>query len=243
MPQPTIISKPTEKINLDEKFAVDNGSKDSEIKLISDNNQDQDSVKNNRRRRDNVKEEPVLANGNSTPEIENKPERKERSLLSRSLRRDDSKWEKVVVPMTSTEQDVYGFMGVSPLLHLEREFKDPKSVLIYVKLPEEIEPEAVVDSSPETTEIEESTELADEPIDDNLTVEQSDSTTVITENEESADEEIFSTTETFSVEAPSANENVEPETTIAETAIKEALEGDRPVVRTRRRRRASTSSE
>jgi ribonuclease E len=42
--------------------------------------------------------------------------------------------------MTPQEQEVYALMGVSPLVRLEREFKDPKSVIVLLKAPGETEP-------------------------------------------------------------------------------------------------------
>ncbi|MGH2414013.1 MAG: Rne/Rng family ribonuclease, partial [Microcystaceae cyanobacterium] len=68
------------------------------------------------------------------PEVE---ERKER--VPRTSRREEVPLEKVSVEMTPIEQDVYALMGISPLVRLNREFKDPKSVLISVKLPGETE--------------------------------------------------------------------------------------------------------
>lgn len=41
----------------------------------------------------------------------------------------------VSVEMTPSEQDVYALMGVSPLVKLNREVKNPKSVIINVTLP------------------------------------------------------------------------------------------------------------
>ncbi len=66
-------------------------------------------------------------------ESDAKPERKERTFLSRSSRRDETQLETVTVEITDAEQDVYAWMGVSPLVSLEREFKDPKSVIVHVK--------------------------------------------------------------------------------------------------------------
>jgi ribonuclease E len=43
----------------------------------------------------------------------------------------------VAVEMTSEEQDVYALMGVSPLVRLSREVKNPKSVIVNVTLPGE----------------------------------------------------------------------------------------------------------
>jgi ribonuclease E len=57
--------------------------------------------------------------------------------------------------MTPEEQDVYALMGISPLVRLNREIKNPKSVILSVVLPgesnqAEISNETVVDSSTET---------------------------------------------------------------------------------------------
>jgi ribonuclease E len=62
-----------------------------------------------------------------------KPERKERNFLSRSSRRDESKLEKVMVEMRPQELDIYALMGVSPLIRLDKEFKDLKSVIVHIK--------------------------------------------------------------------------------------------------------------
>ena len=50
--------------------------------------------------------------------------------------------------MTPVEQDVYALMGVSPLVRLDREFKDPKSVIVTVRSPGE--PEVFPDLSEKT---------------------------------------------------------------------------------------------
>jgi ribonuclease E len=42
--------------------------------------------------------------------------------------------EQVSVEMTPVEQEVYSLMGISPLILLDQEFKDPKSVVVSVKL-------------------------------------------------------------------------------------------------------------
>ncbi|WP_416378783.1 Rne/Rng family ribonuclease [Cyanobacterium sp. uoEpiScrs1] len=60
--------------------------------------------------------------------------RKERG--QRHLRREEIPIEKVFVEMAPLEQNLYALMGVSPLVHLDREFKDPKSVLVSVNSPE-----------------------------------------------------------------------------------------------------------
>ncbi|MGD2180730.1 Rne/Rng family ribonuclease [Lusitaniella coriacea] len=47
--------------------------------------------------------------------------------------------EKVLVEMTPLEQDIYALMGVSPLIRVNREIKDAKSVVLSVKEPGEVE--------------------------------------------------------------------------------------------------------
>jgi ribonuclease E len=80
----------------------------------------------------------------SSPEIpEERPERRERII-----RREDIPVERVSVEMTPLEQDVYALMGVSPLVRLDREFKDPKSVIVTVRSPGE--PEVIPDISEKT---------------------------------------------------------------------------------------------
>ena len=236
-----IIAKTPEKINLDEKFATISDSDSTTIEL-ADRSTEQKKT-GSRRRRDNGKEEPILVGSAGSNEIEIKPERKERSLLSRSLRRDESQWEKVMVEMTPAEQDVYAFMGVSPLVHLEREFKDPKSVLIYVKLPEE--GKAEVDSDETTETIIEVN--SDETDGSNVRQENTQLESIAEEEAISAEINEITTVEDdqdgdIETEAPVNNSTIAEPETISEAAIKEALEGDSPVVRTRRRRRPSSSS-
>jgi ribonuclease E len=242
----SLVTKTVDKINLDEKFASDYTKTDTGESLSTESYSE--PSKNRRRRDSSLKEEPILltANGSSS-ETEVKPERKERSLLSRSLRRDESKWEKVVVEMTPSEQDVYAFMGVSPLLHLEREFKDPKSVLVYVQLPEEgkseinqleetEDTEAIIEVNPED-DINDNNFGDDRQeyleLDNNETNNNSDDIDIDTSTISDAEKE-------SSEQAIVASISFPEEETITETAIKEALESDRPIVRTRRRRTSSS---
>ncbi len=92
-------------------------------------------------------------------EIDEVGERKERPQSPRVSRREGANLEKISVEMTPLEQDVYALMGVSPLVRLNREFKDPRSVVISVKLPGEPDldlteelssPAAVSNLEPET---------------------------------------------------------------------------------------------
>ena len=66
----------------------------------------------------------------------NNDDRKSRNQL-RSLRRDEANLAKISVEMTDLEQEMYALMGISPLMRSEQEFKDPKSVLVYVRKPGE----------------------------------------------------------------------------------------------------------
>jgi ribonuclease E len=54
--------------------------------------------------------------------------------------------ERVSVEMTPVEEEVYSLMGISLLILVDKEFKDPKSVIVSVKLPGEREAE-----NPETS--------------------------------------------------------------------------------------------
>ncbi|MBD2394132.1 Rne/Rng family ribonuclease [Cyanobacterium aponinum FACHB-4101] len=260
--QPPQISK-TEKPILDEKIiSLDDFSSDNdELDLVNHPSYQESNNGNSRRRRrrreNGVKEEPILvgSNGNGG-EIESKPERKERSLLSRSLRRDESQWEKVVVEMTSAEQDVYAFMGVSPLLRLEQEFKDPKSVLVYVRNPEE---QKNIDTAMEKNQ-QEDVEIADDEGENALEV-ASPSTTAevifpqgketmvneleidvqVGEVDDQIELEEDDNFEESSKEVFDGDNSETAEETITDAIIKEALESDRPVVRTRRRRTSRNS--
>jgi ribonuclease E len=81
-------------------------------------------------------------------ELDNSEERKSRSQL-RSPRREEANLEKVTVEMPALEQEIYALMGISPLVYAQQEFKDPKSVLVYVKQPGEelVEPNSMATSS------------------------------------------------------------------------------------------------
>lgn len=78
---------------------------------------------------------------NSVPQpTREREERKERT--ARPSRREEPiiERERVSVEMSPIEQEVYSMMGISPLLLLEREFKDPKSVIVSIKPQGETEP-------------------------------------------------------------------------------------------------------
>ncbi|HEY9601233.1 MAG TPA: Rne/Rng family ribonuclease [Allocoleopsis sp.] len=81
--------------------------------------------------------------------------------------------EVIAVEMTPEEQDVYALMGISPLVRLDREIKNPKSVIVSVVLPGELEPteqsngtsvEASADSHLGTLAPEDETSSFEEPV-------------------------------------------------------------------------------
>jgi ribonuclease E len=148
---PSIIEKYTPESEFAEQ-PLDYGYESSpqQLELINHPNyQDQVSVGNGSRRRRRrrlnellMKEELGDSEVATSRELDSEPsnyeERKPRTQTSRASRRDETSWEKVSVEMTDLEQEVYALMGVSPLVRLDRELKDSKSVFVYVKTPEEI---------------------------------------------------------------------------------------------------------
>ena len=95
-------------------------------------------------------------------ESPNGGERRERPPTR--TRREEASLEKVSVEMSPLEQDIYALMGISPLIRLEKEFKDPKAVIISVR--QTGEPEA---------EVEEVTQAAQEPDESSSELEDVDS--------------------------------------------------------------------
>ena len=137
-----------------------------QLELLNHPSYQEQSVGNNntrrrRRRRLNevIKQEPTLLE-NSRPsvgavEIETESavieEKKQKTPSSRSSRRDEEIVERVTVEMTAVEQEIYALMGVSPLIGLEQDFKDPKSVIVSLKLPGEAESTEEISSSTQET--------------------------------------------------------------------------------------------
>jgi ribonuclease E len=138
-----VVAKSFEKPILDEKpilfddYAAAEDNPDLEL-LHHPSYQEQGATTTRRRRRRRLeissRDESAIT---TSKELEltsiSKPERKERNFLSRSSRRDESKLEKVMVEMGPQELDIYALMGVSPLIRLDKEFKDPKSVIVHIK--------------------------------------------------------------------------------------------------------------
>ncbi|MEM9540696.1 MAG: Rne/Rng family ribonuclease [Cyanobacteria bacterium P01_E01_bin.42] len=107
--------------------------------------QDQNLTGNRRRRRRRVGEEtPTKSakirlnggngrNGDSEEELPAPPETLDR--YDRRPPKRESPPEKVSIKMTPLEQDVYALMGISPLVRLDREVKDPRSVILSIGEP------------------------------------------------------------------------------------------------------------
>ncbi|MGK7925055.1 MAG: Rne/Rng family ribonuclease [Spirulina sp.] len=113
--------------------------------------------------------------GESDDEVPSAGETMER-YERRVTRRETPPPEKIAVEMTTLEQDVYALMGISPLVRLEREVKDPRSVMLSISTPQpseepwkreeedlEIEEEITIGETEEIEEaIAESTEEVEE---------------------------------------------------------------------------------
>jgi ribonuclease E len=72
--------------------------------------------------------------------------------------------EVVSIEMTPEEQDVYAFMGISPLVRLDRDVKNPKSVILSVVLPGEAAQTQTSDETPLEASVESSTEALDSSV-------------------------------------------------------------------------------
>lgn len=147
---PTIIPSPTDKYHQEEvaespiDFNYD--SPPQQLELLNHPNYQEQGGPNNRRRRrrrindilmkEDVGESEVTSPRELESEVNTYPteERKSRTP-TRAIRREEVNLEKVTVEMTELEQEVYALMGVSPLVRTDRTFKDPKSVLVYLKTP------------------------------------------------------------------------------------------------------------
>ena len=178
----SFFNKPTEsnEQSLESSYEDDNNS---ELELLfhpSYQEQNGNTTNNRRRRRQSpnlvVKEDPVakIVNNLSNKEVEDDNEpilESRREPLPRHLVREENTIEKVSVEMTSLEQDIYALMGISPLVRLDRKFKDPKSVLVTVKLPEETKIKSSLKSQKTTFKsLDKSTKLSEKVSEDQITI-------------------------------------------------------------------------
>jgi ribonuclease E len=133
--------------------------------------------------------------------------------------------EVIAVEMTPEEQDVYALMGISPLVRLNREIKNPKSVIVSVVLPGE------------SDQTEQSNETPVESSAD------SQVSTLVTDDETSSGEEsVVEEAEalqpvllTSPIEAP-------PTDGQTDSSLNGESDSSRPVVRRRRRRSSATDN-
>lgn len=182
---------------------------------------------------------PKIVDLDIEPEIEGRKERREVAGTTRELggvgsssrisRREEIPTETVSVELTPLEQDVYALMGVSPLIRLDQEFKDPKAVIVAVKTKGDSSvPDAESKAIPEPT-LETSLPKADNDIiklkPEILTLGRRQRSTSI------ASEPDFSS---LSVMAEPKTETEEPGIPFKEPMFKEEIEP--PIVRRRKRR-------
>ena len=209
------------------------------------NYQEQGGAANNRRRRrrrneislkEDVNESEVTVITSRERDTERSrdrysEERKSR-IPSRSPRREEVPLEKVVVEMTEFEQEIYALMGVSPLVVLDREFKDSKSVLVYVTKPgETLDLETETKTITETTEpVAESKELVIKP-----TVEIATQSSIL--------DSLEAITEEPETEAVVAKSVAAPEETKAANVAENREETTEETTSPRRRRRRRSSAQ
>ncbi|MBP0020005.1 MAG: Rne/Rng family ribonuclease [Cyanobacteria bacterium SBLK] len=150
IPAPT--PKIAEKREDDLEGLLDLGVEDNpqELDLLNHPSyQDQNLTGNRRRRRRRVGDEAPSKsakirlnggngrNGDSEEELPVVPDTLDR--YERRAPRRETPPEKVSVEMTPLEQDVYALMGISPLVRVDREVKDPRSVILSISEPESSE--------------------------------------------------------------------------------------------------------
>jgi ribonuclease E len=163
--------------------------------------------------------------------------------------------------MTPVEQEVYSLMGISPLILVDKEFKDPKSVIVSVKLAGEREAEnPETPPTPEisltpTLEVEdtaaaapvEATETGEEAENRPLVRRRRRSTTseVSQEINQEASPPVTFTPEPITTETPVFLGEVIPlETPVsAEVTEEPQLEAETAVLGRRRRRSSATADE
>lgn len=171
-----------------------------------------------------------------------------RHINYRSSRREEIPPERVTVNMTPLEQELYALMGVSPLIRIEQEFKNPRSVIVTIN--SEQEQEAIARKTEEIEEIEDIEEI-EKPEEEDFFMENPDFSEVLIQEEVFLDSE-DTMKESFFVEDESIKsdysdtyinnlDDLESETLYysedkLEDYSEESDEENRPVIRRRRRR-------
>lgn len=140
--------------------------------------------------------------------------------------------EVVAIEMSPEEQDVYAWMGISPLVRLNREIKNPKSVILSVVLPgESDQTEEENEEFAEPSSAPSSFALASDTVQPSAPVIRSAAVTPTYEDTEASEPlRVTSSAETSELEMTS-------ESTIDES------DNNRPLIRRRRRRSSATDGE
>jgi len=138
----------------------------------------------------------------------------------------------IAIEMTPDEQDVYALMGISPLVRLNREVKNPKSVILSVVLPgesnqAETSNEASVESATEASTLSFATD--ESATSDQMLVTPSAEALAPDESQSSAQVAVTSPTEVLATELS--------------TEQTDESDGDRPIIRRRRRRSSAMEDE
>jgi ribonuclease E len=174
---------------------------------------------------------PAETEGNSTPEpfspVAPEGERIEKSPRSKPSRQESEPPEIVVLEMTPEEQEVYAWMGISPLVKSNLQLKNPKSAIINLVEPGQ---EIVTITSQESTTMtieppRESIAIPDEPM--------------TTANESPSELLIESTAAVDATEVP-LTENGQPD---LEPLLEDNNNGGTDINRRRRRRSSANGSE
>lgn len=181
-------SSEDKEVFLEPSLELTHSSPESELELLHHPSyQEQANLANSGRRRRRRRLSDTLlkedTNGKTTSNGSGKdlekesepqtPEIKEKAFPSRNLKKETPSLEKISVEMSELEQEVYALMGVSPLVRLDKEFKSPHSVSVYIKKPGETN-SAEADSLPEQLNKEEvempgtSNQIEEEPTEADL---------------------------------------------------------------------------
>ncbi|MDJ0509672.1 MAG: Rne/Rng family ribonuclease [Crocosphaera sp.] len=239
-PVPKPVEKPIESNDStwDSSFGDEESDNSDQLELLHHPSyQEQNNNAANRRRRRRqapnlvIKEDtsPKTLDNGETKEGEEKSESSTdspRERIPRHLRREETPIERVSVEMTPVEQDLYALMGISPLVRLDQEFKDPKSVLVSVKSPEGVERKTVAKTQTPPKTQETATPAIPEPEETEEVID-----LVPTENT-SAPESLLITLE--------ADKEIDDQNELIHLPSEEE---EKPVIRRRRRRSSAKDSD
>ncbi|MFN7338169.1 MAG: ribonuclease E/G, partial [bacterium] len=239
----------------------------------------QEQVNNSRRRRRRRPSELLLkeersekasTNGvNNEIEPESEPQRFEekRERPARLSKRGEdastaknipvSERERVSVEMTPVEQEVYSLMGISPLILVDKEFKDPKSVIVSVKLAGEREAENPEMLATPEISLTPTLEVEDTPVEATETGEEAENRSLVRRRRRSTTSEVSQEiNQEASPPVTFMPEPITPETPVflgevipfetpvsAEVTEEPQLEAETAVLGRRRRRSSATADE